>query len=342
MITSKKLAKKLGVSQSTVSRALNDSPLVPEEKKNYIRQKAAEYCFVLNSQARSLKTKRTGTVGILFPKHYISMNCNLMLAHMYDLIQQELINYGYDIMTIYDYNEPNGLSAFERIIRCRKVDGFIVLRIGGFNSREQELLRVNNIPCVCMLHVMQNADFLNYFTSDSQYSAYAAGKYLGKFKEYSPAFLTLSVKEEAIETNKRIHSFRDGLGEWGRTLPDENIMACDLSIESAYTFVIAHREFFKKQKIAMLTHCDVMAFGVCNALTAIGRKIPEDVQILGMDDVPMASWTHPRLSSMHIPVEEMVPQGCAVLRELIEGNENRSLHKVFKPHLIIRDTTLSE
>jgi DNA-binding LacI/PurR family transcriptional regulator len=342
MITSKNFAKKLGISQATVSRAMNGSPLVPEDKKSYIQQKAAEYGFVLNSQARSLRTNHTGTVGILLPTHYVSMNCNLMLAHMYDLIQKELINYGYDIMTIYDHNEQNGLSAFERIIRCRKVDGCIVLRIGGFNSREQELLRVNNIPCVCMLHVMQNADFLNYFTSDSQYSAYIAGKYLGKFKEYAPAFLAISVKEEAVETNKRLDSFRSGLLEVGRTLPDENIMACDLSIESAYTFVIAYQEFFKKQKIAMLTHCDVTAFGVCNALTSLGLKTPEDVQILGMDDVPMASWTHPRLSSMHIPAEEMVSQGCAVLRELIEGRENHSLHKIFKPHLIIRDTTLPE
>lgn len=342
MITSKKFAKKLGISQSTVSRALNDSPLVPDEKKNYIRQKAAEYRFVLNSQARSLKTNHTGTVGILFPKHYVSMNSNLMLAHIYDQIQRELINYGYDIMTIYDSNEQNGLSAFERIISCRKVDGFIVLRTEGFNCREQELLRENNIPCVGMLHVTPNADFLNYFTSDSQYSAYAAGKYLGKFKEYAPAFLSISVKEEAIETNKRLTGFRDGLLEVGMTLPDKNIMTCDLSLESAYTFVIEHQEFFKNQKIAMLTHCDVTAFGVCNAFTSIGLKMPEDVQVLGMDDVPMASWIHPRLSSMHIPVEEMVPQGCAVLRELIEGKENHRLHKIFNPRLVIRDTTLPE
>ncbi len=345
MITSKILAEKLGISQSTVSRALNDSPLVPEEKKNYIRQKAAEYNFVLNSQARSLKTNHTGTVGIVFPKHYTGMNNNLMLAHVYDQIQKELINYGYDIMTIgnnYDNNEGNGLTAFERIISCHKVDGFIVLRLGGFNSREQELLRENNIPCVGMLHVIPNVDFLNYFTSDGQYSGYAAGKYLGKFKEYTPAFLAFSVKAVAVEINKRLAGFRSGLLEAGVTLRDENIMSCDLSIESAYTFVMTHQEFFKKQKLAMLTCGDVLGLGVCNALNSIGLKMPEDVQVLGMDDVPLASWIYPRLSSMHIPVEEMVSEGCAALYELINGKENRCIHKIYKPRLVIRDTTLPE
>ena len=100
-MTSKEFASLIGVSQPTVSRALNNSNLVPEEKKQYIIQKAKEYGFELNSQAQSLKTKRTGTIGILFPKHFLGMNKNLMLAYVYDCIQKELSHYSYDIMVIY-------------------------------------------------------------------------------------------------------------------------------------------------------------------------------------------------------------------------------------------------
>lgn len=97
MLTSKEFAKLLGVSQSTISRAMNDSDLVPEEKKRMIRQKAVEYGFVLNSQARGLKTNRTGTIGIIFPTHFVGMGTNLMIAHLFDLIQKELDRYNYDI-----------------------------------------------------------------------------------------------------------------------------------------------------------------------------------------------------------------------------------------------------
>lgn len=341
MITSKEFAKKLGISQSTVSRAMNDSPLVPDEKKQYIQQKAAEYGFVLNSQARSLKTNRTGTVGIMFPRHYKSMICNLMLAHMYDLIQRELINYGYDILTVYDYSIEGSISEFERIVRCRKVDGFISMRI-NFTPRELKLIRDNNIPCVCMMHANQVYDYIDYFISDSEYSAYIAGKYLGEFKEYVPAIILLSVQEEKIEVEKRLSGFRRGLGEVGRSLPEENIFYCDLTMEAGYNLIIENQDFFKNQKVSILTHCDVNALGAIDGLLAFNRQIPEDAQVMGMDDVPISGWRHPGLSTMHVPAEEMVKQGCAALRDLIEKDENNAHHVTLKPKLIIRDTTSSK
>ena len=101
-MTSKEFAEIIGVSQSTISRALNNSSQISVERREFIQKKAEEYGFVLNSQARSLKTNRTGTVGILFPKHFIGMSSNLGLAHLYDLVQAELSKYDYDVMVVYD------------------------------------------------------------------------------------------------------------------------------------------------------------------------------------------------------------------------------------------------
>ena len=196
MLTSKEFAKLLGVSQSTISRAMNDSDLVPEEKKRMIRQKAVEYGFVLNSQARGLKTNRTGTIGIIFPTHFVGMGTNLMIAHLFDLIQKELDRYNYDIMPINDCNNSNGISVLERIIRCRKVDGVILMRSGGLLPREKQLLTEHKIPCVCMMHVVHNADFLSYFISDSTYAGQMAGEYMGAFPDYAPYYLSLNLQEE--------------------------------------------------------------------------------------------------------------------------------------------------
>ena len=87
-MTSKEFAEIIGVSQSTISRALNNSSQISTERREFIQKKAEEYGFVLNSQARSLKTNRTGTVGILFPKHFIGMSSNLGLAHLYGRLRR--------------------------------------------------------------------------------------------------------------------------------------------------------------------------------------------------------------------------------------------------------------
>ena len=82
MLTSKEFAKMLNVSQSTVSRALSGSNQVSEETRRYISQKAEEVGFVLNSQAQSLKMKKSGTVGILFPSYFESLSKNMMFTYI--------------------------------------------------------------------------------------------------------------------------------------------------------------------------------------------------------------------------------------------------------------------
>ena len=89
-MTSKDFAKLIGVSQMAVSRALNNSNLISEDKRLYIIQKAKEYGFVLNAQAKSLRTQHTGTIGILFPRQFEDMCTNMMLTHVYDCIQKEM------------------------------------------------------------------------------------------------------------------------------------------------------------------------------------------------------------------------------------------------------------
>ena len=308
MLTSKEFAKLLGVSQSTISRAMNDSDLVPEEKKRMIRQKAVEYGFVLNSQARGLKTNRTGTIGIIFPTHFVGMGTNLMIAHLFDLIQKELDRYNYDIMPINDCNNSNGISVLERIIRCRKVDGVILMRSGGLLPREKQLLTEHKIPCVCMMHVVHNADFLSYFISDSTYAGQMAGEYMGAFPDYAPYYLSLNLQEEKNEIKTRVDALRQGLASRGQTLPDDHILTCDLSTKEAYQFIMDHAALFQSRKVFLLTHCDVVALGVREALRQLQIPVPQQTQLLSWDDIPLSSATKPALSVIHISAEGWWPR----------------------------------
>ncbi|MDR1533601.1 MAG: LacI family transcriptional regulator [Planctomycetota bacterium] len=337
-MTSKEFAHLLGVSQSTVSRALNNSPLISESRKAFIRLKAAEFGFELNSQARSLKTNRTGTVGILFPRHFKSMNDNLMLTHLYDRIQKELIASDHDIMTVYDYGENRGISAFERIIKRRKVDALIILR-SELSEREMDLIRENNFPCVSMLLTGSQKKPLYYCLSDSRLGGELAGDFFGGFPEF--AMMYIGIDEDPDESRNRCAGFRRGLAKHGRKLPAANVFSCGMSFASAYELAGKMLPGLGENKTAVFAYNDIVALGIIDAIREKGIAIPGRVQLIGMDDIPLAGWMRPHLSTLHIPVEDMVPNACKLIRDLIEGNDMGDYRSMYQPTLITRDTTLS-
>ncbi len=336
MITSKEFAKLIGVSQSTVSRAMNDSPLVPEEKRKYIQQKAREYGFALNSQARGLKMNKTGTIGILFPKHFVDMNSNMMLAHLYDKIQIEMAQYDYDIMVINnDYNSD--FSSFERIIKRRKVDGFIVLKL-ELSNKEMHLIEENKIPCVFIMNTEQKIrKNINYCFSDSEYGGYLAGKYFGKQKDFQKIFIT--VKEEVADAERRYQGFCRGLEEYQCEISKNDILYCNLLLPSAYESIMENRKRLQDKKTAIFTYNDTIAIGVYNALRDLNINVPNEVQLIGMDDIPLVSWLRPAISTIHVNLEEMVPKACSFLIDKIESKQG-TIREWIKPRLILRNTTL--
>lgn len=336
-MTSRDFAKLIGVSQSTVSRALNNSDLVPEEKRRYILQKAREYGFVLNSQAKSLRTQRTGTIGILFPKHFVSTTANMMQAYLYDCIQKEMHKYDYDIMVVYYKPEIEDFSSFERVIRTRKVDGFLVLRM-ELSGEEMQLIEDSQVPCVFLMNAgAKIRPNLNYLFSDSEYGGYEAGRYFGSFPDYQKVFVTIC--EEREDAVRRLEGFRRGLASRGCPLLEENILSCRLGIDSAYQCILAHKDLLDGKKTAIFAYNDMLAIGIADACKHLGYAIPEQVQIIGMDDIPMATQLHPQLSTLHVAVEDMVPRSCKLLVDLIH-KEEALVQEWIKPHLVLRETTL--
>lgn len=336
-MTSRDFAKLIGVSQSTVSRALNNSELVTPEKKAYILQKAREYNFQLNSQAQSLRTSKTGSIGIMFPKHFVGMTSNIMLAYIYDWIQREMNQFDYDIMVIYYDRDVDDFSSFERIVRKRKVDGLLVLRM-ELSDKEIEQIDEFHVPCVFMMNVSkQIRPGLNYFFSDSYYGGYLAGKYLGQFPDYRKVHITVSDEKE--DARRRLEGFQKGLEECGYILRPEDILYAKIGIDDGYRCAENNIGRFKEEKTAIHAYSDQVALGALQALMNNGIAIPDQVQILGMDDIPLTTSFYPRLSTVHVQVEEMVKKACQLLMKLVDGQKEEG-HEWIKPKLIVRDTTL--
>ena len=335
-MTSREFAELIGVSQATVSRALNGSPSVNEKTRIYIEQKAEEYGFVLNSQARSLKTSKTQTIGVLFPLNFDSLSKNLMFTHISDQLQRELSRRGYDIMIVYDHDPELKSNTFERVIRSGKVDGLINFR-PQLLERETDLIEKFRIPFVSLHSALQERAMLHQLMIDEENAGFQIGQYLGSHD--GGKYVYVAVNDEPTERSARLHGFMKGLAFAGKTLDEDAIFSADRSPDAACEEILAHGDFFKNTQTSIFVYNDMMALGVINALRELGVNVPEQAQVMGMDDIPLASWFTPRLSTMRSPVRQMVGDGCKLLIELIEGKEIEPQTVYYQSQMIIRDTT---
>ena len=335
-MTSREFAELIGVSQATVSRALNGSPSVCEKTRIYIEQKAEEYGFVLNSQARSLKTSKTQTIGVLFPLNFDSLSKNLMFTHISDQLQRELSRRGYDIMIVYDHDPELKSNTFERVIRSGKVDGLINFR-PQLLEREIDLIEKFHVPFVSLHSALQESSLFHQLMIDEENAGFQIGQYLGA--QNGGKYVYVAVNDEPPERSSRMHGYMKGLASMGKELHEDAILSAQRSTTSAYEAIFANRALFENGQTSIFVYNDMMALGVLNALRELGIDVPGQAQVFGMDDIPLASWFTPRLSTMRSPVRQMVKDGCDLLIGLIEGKEIEPKTVYYQSQMILRDTT---
>ena len=335
-MTSREFAELIGVSQATVSRALNGSPSVNGKTRAYIEQKAEEYGFVLNSQARSLKTSKTQTIGVLFPLNFDSLSKNLMFTHISDQLQRELCRRGYDIMIVYDRDPEMKSNTFERVIRSGKVDGLINFR-PQLLEREIDLIEKFGIPFVSLHSALQESPMLHQLMIDEEDAGFQIGRYLGA--QDGGRYVYVAVDDEPPERSSRLHGYMKGLASQGKTLDEDAILSSERSPAAVCDAVLARGDLFQREPTSIFVYNDMMALGVLNALRLLEVDVPGKAQVFGMDDIPLSSWFTPKLSTMRSPVGQMVRDGCDLLIALIEGKEIAPRTVYYQAQMVIRETT---
>lgn len=339
-MTSIELAKIAGVSQSTISRVMNDSPLIPEKTKEHVRKIAQEYGFVLNSQAQSLRTRKTGTIGILFPRYFTSMIANTFFAHLYDQLSKALMQYDYDIMVLYNNDLTSNMSYFEQTIQKRKIDGYIILK-PDLTEREHRVLVDNNVPFVSIFRQNNLLLDMNTFTINSYEGGVLAGRFFGKKQGASKIYLGL--KDTTIDNSPRVNGFLQGMRQVGcNDIPI--IIEEEMSVSGGFHAIMDNLPIKNDQEFdkhyCIYIYNDMMALGAINALLTLGIKIPEKVEVIGTDDIPLAKQFHPTLSTLKGPVDQMVHEASQTLVKLINREHISSLKKEYSPILVHRETTI--
>lgn len=291
MVTIKDISKKSGFSVTTVSKALNDYSDISQETKDLILHLATEMNYIPNSQARSLVTQRSYTIGIIF--HEIS---GVGLQHplfskILETFKSEVENAGYDILFLSHKTGGQMGSYLQHSLR-KQVEGIFVLCADFFSD---ELFELYNSSLPTVMIDFEQEKIIN-ITSNNDQAVYLAVKYLYEHGHTKIATIHGGRNTYIGGTRKKV--FEDSLEILGLTLkPEYEVEGEQFSKENGFD---AMNEILKlkEQPTAIFCASDMMAIGAIQAIQAVGKKVPEDYSIIGFDGIDAGQIITPKLTTI--------------------------------------------
>lgn len=337
VLTIKDLANIAGVSHSTVSRSLNDSPLISEKTKEKIKALAKEYNFELNASARSLSTRITGTIGIICPEFYDQHKYSFYIAGLLDTIRYKLEEASYDSIITFPNNEITEKSNIKRLITQKKIDGLLLI-VPELDDSDREIIGKYGTPHIFLhfKHTHPEEKDVEYIYTDHFKGGYLAGNHLVRTGRNKFCILTENLVTS--EYRERTEGFQAALRENGLSQENTKIFTGSCSFEYGYNTI--HDNFsLVKTSEGIFAHADMIALGAIEALRERGLKVPEDISIIGYDDILLGNYFRPKLTTIHQPKETLVEKGTKRLFGIINREkESAPLRDVVEPILIERES----
>lgn len=329
-VTLSDIAKKAGVSLATVSLALNGSNKVNKDTKLRIEKIADKLNYVPNARARALVKKSTKTIGLVIPEVVNPFFAELAQS-IKDYVRSQNFNV---ILCSTDYQSQEELR-YINMFRSGQVDGAIFACVGDMMEEHNQLiieLVEQNIPVVFVDRDGVDHNLIPVVKSDVYHAAYQAADYLISLAHKDLAFVG--------QSRERLNGFKSALLKHGLELKEENIYYDYLKMEGGY--VVGEKIAARKERpTAVVCLNDEIAIGVIQALIAKNVKVPEEVSVIGIDNIEVANFYNPALTTVNIPVSQMGKKAAEILLKKIEGKSLTAKEKffIFSTELIIRDSS---
>ena len=328
MVTIKDVAREANVSVATVSRVLNGSGPVSDETKRRIREVAGRMRYVPHSGARSLITSKTDTLGVLLPDLYGEFFSEVIRG-MDDTAQKN----GFHLLISRAYADRNGIETAMRAMRGR-VDG--VVAMSPDLDAESLLNLPSTIPVVLLCSVPRGNE-IDSLTIQNCRGAKEMVAHLVSLGHRRIAIIKGSARN--YDAAERLRGYRLALREGG--------MVRDLSLERDGDFTEAagysgalELLALTNRPTAIFAANDSMAIGVLSALRESGVAVPEEMAVAGFDDIPLARYMDPPLSSVHVPIHDL---GARAVELLLHGithkNDHARRRERVSTELVVRRST---
>ena len=317
-VSIKDVAREAGVSATTVSYVLNRNPdeTISAETTQRVLEAVRRLHYVPNLNARSLSSRRSNLIGVLIPQ--TEPGKEFMFSNPF---------YG-ELLSAIEY------QSYVSVAQNRGVDGIII--VGAYPGRNLEELRGMNVPIVLVDSYVKDAAFHTIGIEDRE-GARMATEYLLRKGHREVAFVSGSIREHGVNS-KRYQGYCDAMAAAGIPINEDALYSQTVSYEYG---VETADEFVRrgcKQTAAFVT-ADVLAVGLVKGLLQHGLRIPQDLSVVGFDDVYLSRICYPSLTTVHQDIARKGAEAVRLIMEAAAGAHER-MECILPLTLVERDSVM--
>lgn len=328
MATIKDVAKRAGVSTTTVSHVINKTRFVADDTKAAVWAAIKELNYSPSAVARSLKVNNTKSIGLL------ATSCEApYFAEVIESVENSCYEKGYTLILCNSHNNLGKQKAYLQMLAQKRVDGLLVMCSEYPDPLISMLEDYRNIPMVVMDWGTSRGDFTDSIIDNSFHGGYLAGRYL-----IDRGHRDIGAIPGSLERNTgigRLTGFKKAMEEAKITIKDEWIVQGDFEPESGYKAmmqILSH----KQRPTAVFCGGDIMAMGAICAADEMGLRVPQDISIIGYDNVRNARYFTPALTTIHQPKERLGQMAFTMLLDRIVNKREDAQTIEVHPRLVER------
>ena len=330
MATMKDVARLAGVSTSTVSHVINNNRFVSESVRAKVEQAIQSLNYAPSALARSLKIKQTHTIGML-----LTTSSNPFYAEVVRGVENSCYQRGYSLILCNTAGDEERMNRSLETLMQKRVDGLLMMCTESHLPSADILNRYPAIPTVMMDwapfegrgdiiqdNALLGGELATQHLIDSGYTRIAC----------------IAGPQDKTTARMRLEGFHNAMTKSGLKVLPGYVVSGDFEFQGGYNGMI---ELLALEKVpqAVFTSNDAMAVGVYHALYQAGLQIPQDVAVMGYDDIELARYLSPPLSTIHQPKDELGEQAIDTLIQRLSDPDASQQTLVLTPELVVRGST---
>ncbi len=326
------IAKRAGVSRGTVSRVINNAPDVSARTREHVWKVIRQENYQPNPAARALVRNRTEIIGVVIPTNEnIFFTDNNYFTQILAGISPVICQRDYAMLLwVGELTEEDLLRR--KISNSRLTDGMIISSMMYNHPLAKRLLSLRN-PFVMIDRPLQHESWFNYVTVDNVRAAEEATTHLIRLGRRRIAHITGDL--DIADAQDRLQGYKNALIQAGREVQPELIAEAHFNRQAGYE---ATRRLLPHKPDAIFAACDTMAVGVLKAAREAGVRVPDDLAVVGFDDVDVASHSFPSLTTVRQPVQEKGAAAAELLIDLLEKRVEGPQRVLLRTDLVIRES----
>ncbi|MGI8854763.1 MAG: LacI family DNA-binding transcriptional regulator [Thermomicrobiales bacterium] len=325
-VTIHDVAHHAGVSNNTVSRVLNDRPDVSAATRARVQAVIEELGYRPNSLARSLLRRESRTIGLV-----VTDCTNPNTARQIRAVQQTMAAGGYAVLIFDTQEDAERQDAALRVLEEKVVDGIIITPATIQDDALAHL--AGRLPIILLNREMDGLAICDVVLNDNLEGARVAVSHLIANGHTRIGYVT--AMRDVSTVRDRLRGYQLALGDVGIPFDPLLVDRSAIAIEAAAAATLRLLEQ-RPAPTAIFAYNDFMAVGILSALLGAGRRVPEDIALVGYDDIVYSPYLQVPLTTVAQQTQEMGVTAARLLMERLAGSERPPQRVVLKPHLVVR------